>query len=144
MLETTPAAKVPAVKPEPAAAKRTEGATKRVGADRGEHTHRAVAQPEHRLEHRQARTERDDRTGVQVGRHAGEGGPFPLLAGIAIAILNLTLRPLLKMLFLPINLITLGIFGWMLDLFVLYVALWLVPGFQVGQPDAKRRFERML
>ncbi len=66
---------------EPAAAKRTEGATKRVGADRGEHTHRAVAQPEHRLEHRQARTERDDRTGVQVGRHAGEGGPFPLLAG---------------------------------------------------------------
>lgn len=54
-----------------------------------------------------------------------------VLAGLAIAVLNLTLHPLLKMLFLPINLMTMGTFNFLLNLFVLYVALWLVPGFQI-------------
>jgi len=54
-----------------------------------------------------------------------------VLAGLTIALLNLTLHPLLKMLFLPINLITMGTFNFFLNLFVLYIALWLVPGFQI-------------
>jgi len=54
-----------------------------------------------------------------------------VLAGLTIALLNLTLHPLLKMLFLPINVITMGTFNFLLNLFVLYVALWLVPGFRI-------------
>jgi putative membrane protein len=54
-----------------------------------------------------------------------------VLAGLTISLLNLTVHPLLKMLFLPINVITMGTFNFLLNLFVLYIALWLVPGFQI-------------
>jgi putative membrane protein len=56
-----------------------------------------------------------------------------ILAGVVITILNLTVRPLLKILFLPINLLTLGIFNWLINIALLYVALWLVPGFSIGE-----------
>lgn len=56
-----------------------------------------------------------------------------ILAGTVIGLLNLTLRPLLKALFLPINLLTLGFFNWIINIGLLYLALWLVPGFMIGQ-----------
>lgn len=54
-----------------------------------------------------------------------------ILAGVVLALLNATLRPALKILFLPINLITLGLFGWLINVLVLYIVMWLVPGFQI-------------
>ncbi len=54
-----------------------------------------------------------------------------ILAGIVLSLLNATLRPFLKILFLPINLVTLGLFGWLINVLVLYVAMWLVPGFRI-------------
>lgn len=54
-----------------------------------------------------------------------------LLAGVVLAILNMTLRPFLKIIFLPINLVTLGLFGWVVNVIVLYIAMWLVPGFTI-------------
>lgn len=54
-----------------------------------------------------------------------------ILSGIVLAILNATLRPFLKILFLPINILTLGLFGWLINVLVLYIAMWLVPGFQI-------------
>ncbi len=56
-----------------------------------------------------------------------------ILAGLVLAVLNLTIRPILKILFLPINLITLGIFGWVINVLILYMALWLVPGFTIQE-----------
>ena len=56
-----------------------------------------------------------------------------VLAGVVIGLLNLTLRPILKVLFLPINLLTLGLFNWLINIGLLYLALWLVPGFMIGQ-----------
>ncbi|MCD8484094.1 phage holin family protein [Candidatus Woesebacteria bacterium] len=56
-----------------------------------------------------------------------------ILAGVVLALLNLTLRPLLKVLFLPINIITLGIFGWVINVFILFLATWLVPGFAIQE-----------
>ena len=56
-----------------------------------------------------------------------------ILAGVVITLLNLTIRPLLKILFLPINLLTLGLFNWLINIGLLYVALWLVPGFYIGE-----------
>jgi putative membrane protein len=54
-----------------------------------------------------------------------------ILAGVVLAILNMTVRPFLKIIFLPINLVTLGLFGWVINVIVLYLAMWLVPGFQI-------------
>lgn len=56
-----------------------------------------------------------------------------ILAGTVIGLLNLTLRPLLKTLFLPINILTLGLFNWIINIGLLYLAFWLVPGFSIGQ-----------
>ncbi len=56
-----------------------------------------------------------------------------IMAGIVLALLNMVLRPFLKILFLPINLITLGIFGWVINVLIVYLALWLVPGFSIQE-----------
>ncbi len=55
-----------------------------------------------------------------------------ILAGLVLAILNATLRPFLKIIFLPINILTLGIFGWIINAAVLLLTTWLVPGFVIG------------
>lgn len=46
-------------------------------------------------------------------------------AGVALAVLNATVKPLANMLLLPINLITVGMFRWVANVFI----LWLVPIF---------------
>lgn len=46
-------------------------------------------------------------------------------AAAALAILNATVRPLANLLLLPINLLTLGMFRWLVNVFI----LWLVPAF---------------
>lgn len=56
-----------------------------------------------------------------------------ILAGVVLAVLNATLRPFLKIIFLPINMLTLGIFGWVINALVLFLTTWLVPGFQIGE-----------
>lgn len=55
-----------------------------------------------------------------------------VIAGTVLALLNSFLRPLLKVLFLPINLITLGLFGWLINILMIYLAMWLVPGFEIA------------
>lgn len=55
-----------------------------------------------------------------------------LLAGVVLALLNTLLRPMLKLVFLPINVLTLGIFGWLINVGMIYVAMWLVPGFAIS------------
>lgn len=55
-----------------------------------------------------------------------------ILVGTTIGLLNLVVRPVLKMVFLPINLLTLGIFNFLLNIGLLYLALWLVPGVSIG------------
>jgi len=56
-----------------------------------------------------------------------------VMAGVIMALLNLTVRPLLKILFLPINLLTLGLFNWLINIALLYLVLWLVPGFVIQE-----------
>ena len=51
---------------------------------------------------------------------------------LVLGILNSTLKPILKLLTLPINFITLGLFGLVINLFILYVATLLVPGFVIS------------
>jgi putative membrane protein len=54
-----------------------------------------------------------------------------LVAAVVLGLLNATLRPVLFILTLPINLLTIGLFSFVLNAIVLYVTAALVKGFHV-------------
>lgn len=56
------------------------------------------------------------------------GGARALLTGaLVFALINLVLVPLLKLLLLPLNLMTLGIFSWITNVLALYALTVIVP-----------------
>jgi len=54
-----------------------------------------------------------------------------LTAALALALINAFLRPFLKILLLPITVITLGLMGWLVNVVVLYVTSLVVSGFEI-------------
>jgi putative membrane protein len=54
-----------------------------------------------------------------------------LIASVVITILFSLIRPLLNLLLLPINIVTLGFFSTIINTLLLYTALYLVPGFTI-------------
>lgn len=54
-----------------------------------------------------------------------------LLAALVIGFINTILRPVLTFLTLPINLVTFGLFTFMINALVLYLASLFVPGFKI-------------
>ncbi|MBP7842482.1 phage holin family protein [Candidatus Woesebacteria bacterium] len=56
-----------------------------------------------------------------------------IIASIVITILYSLVRPVLKLLFLPINIITLGLFSGFINIFLLWLATYLVPGFHIQE-----------
>lgn len=54
-----------------------------------------------------------------------------ILAAIVLTLLEKIVRPILKILFLPINVVTLGLFGLVINVFILYLATYFVPGFAI-------------
>lgn len=60
------------------------------------------------------------------------GGIQNLLIGsLAFTVINLILVPLLKILFLPLNILTLGLFSWLTNVLALYVLTTSVPAFRL-------------
>jgi putative membrane protein len=55
-----------------------------------------------------------------------------LLAGLVLALVNAVARPVLKILTLPLTLLTLGLFLFVLNAFCLWLTSALVPGFEVA------------
>lgn len=55
-----------------------------------------------------------------------------LIAGGILVLLNVFLKPLIQLLFLPINLLTLGLFGWLASVAVLWIAKMLIPNFTIS------------
>lgn len=61
-----------------------------------------------------------------------EGGIKTLLiAGAVFAAINFLLVPLLKILFLPLNLLTLGLFAWLINVLAIYALTTAVSGFKI-------------
>lgn len=61
------------------------------------------------------------------------GGVKGLLIGaLALMFANLLLIPILKILLLPLNLLTLGLFAWLSNVLALYFLVNVVPYFQVN------------
>lgn len=54
-----------------------------------------------------------------------------LLGGVAFMLINMLLVPLLKILFLPLNLLTLGIFAWITNVLALYALTTVVSDFKL-------------
>lgn len=54
-----------------------------------------------------------------------------LLASLAIALVNLFVRPVINLLLLPIHLVTLGVFRWIANLVTLYLVTLMVPNLQI-------------
>ncbi len=55
-----------------------------------------------------------------------------LVAGLTLGLVNAVVRPVLLILTLPLTLVTLGLFIFVLNAICLGLTAWLVPGFQVS------------
>ncbi len=59
-------------------------------------------------------------------------GPFiAIIVAVVLGIVNITLKPILLLLTLPINILTLGLFTFVINALMLLVAAALVPGFEI-------------
>jgi putative membrane protein len=54
-----------------------------------------------------------------------------LLATIVIAVVNITIGPILRFIAWPITVLTLGLFRWVLNAFLLKLASMFTPGFRI-------------
>jgi|YelNatPaOPRAMG01_1025707.scaffolds.fasta_scaffold13446_3 putative membrane protein len=57
---------------------------------------------------------------------------YALLAALILGILNLIIKPIIQIITLPINIITLGLFTLVINAILLEMVAWLVPGFYVA------------
>lgn len=54
-----------------------------------------------------------------------------IIAAVVLTLLQQVARPVLNILFLPINLVTLGVFSVVINVALLWLATYLVPGFTI-------------
>jgi putative membrane protein len=54
-----------------------------------------------------------------------------LIFSVVLTLVNTIVRPILKLLTLPINIVTLGLFSVVINVGLLWLALFLVPGFTI-------------
>ena len=54
-----------------------------------------------------------------------------LLGGLVLSLLMLIVKPILKILFIPINLITFGLISWMINVIVMYLLTFLLPEIEI-------------
>ncbi len=53
------------------------------------------------------------------------------IASVVLALLQKVIKPILNLLFLPVNLVTLGLFSVIINVALLWLATYLVPGFEI-------------
>lgn len=75
-------------------------------------------------------------TSVAVQGFSYDGGWQTLaLAAVIFGVINLLIRPLVKLFLLPINLLTLGLLGWLVNVLMLYLLTLLVPKIKIEAFD---------
>lgn len=60
-----------------------------------------------------------------------EGEKTILVTALALTVVNLIVKPIIDLLLLPVNLLTLGLFRWLVNVFAFYLAFLLVPQFEI-------------
>lgn len=61
-----------------------------------------------------------------------EGAKTILFTAGVLAIANIFARPLVKLVMLPVNILSLGMLSWLSNVFILYLTLYIVPGFIIS------------
>ena len=51
-----------------------------------------------------------------------------LAAAALLTLVNFSIRPIAKLITLPLNALTLGLFSWVINAAILYLVIWLIPG----------------
>jgi len=54
------------------------------------------------------------------------------ITALALTLVNLLVKPILNLLFLPLNLLTLGLFRWITNVAALHLVTIIVPGFEIS------------
>jgi len=54
------------------------------------------------------------------------------LAALVLTLLGTLVKPLIKLLLLPVNLVTLGAFRWLINVIVLWLVTFIIPQFQIN------------
>ena len=54
-----------------------------------------------------------------------------ILVAVVLGLLNTFIRPIIKLLTLPINVITLGLFTFVINAFIIWLTTLIVPGFEI-------------
>ena len=54
-----------------------------------------------------------------------------LIAALVMGLVNMLIRPLVALLTLPLNILTLGLFSFIINAMMFALVAWLVPGFEV-------------
>jgi putative membrane protein len=60
-----------------------------------------------------------------------QGAKTVLLAALVLTIVNLVVKPIINILLLPVNLLTLGFFRWLVNVFAFYLVILLVPQIKI-------------
>ncbi|MCL5116625.1 MAG: phage holin family protein [Firmicutes bacterium] len=68
---------------------------------------------------------------VHMGIEAKSVGAV-LVASVVLGLVNLVVRPIVRIMTLPLTLLTLGLFGWVINALMLWLVSALVPGFRVN------------
>ena len=55
-----------------------------------------------------------------------------VLTGLVFALVNMTLKPVVKLLAIPLILVTLGIALFFINILMLYITSWIVSGFEIS------------
>lgn len=55
-----------------------------------------------------------------------------VLSAVFLTLANFIVKPIIKIVTLPINIITLGVFSWLIDVFILYLVTIFVAGFSIN------------
>jgi len=55
-----------------------------------------------------------------------------LLVALVWSVITMVIKPVLSILTLPITVVTLGLFSFVLNAFLFYAIVWVVPGFEVA------------
>ena len=66
---------------------------------------------------------------LNIGIHATSAVSV-IIAALALGLLNTFIRPILRLIAIPITFLTLGLFGWMINGLMLWLVSWLVPRHQ--------------
>ncbi len=66
-----------------------------------------------------------------AGINFGNDWPTLFWAALALTLINLLVKPIIRILTLPINLLTLGVFSWVIDVALIYLVTIIIPGFRV-------------